>query len=195
MTFNDNAYQQFNEGQTYALYIPFGEYSGENFVEGSCEGYVTLLIKIVPEYLTWKGTSAGEDAEAWYNDANWKQSTKGELYIDQTGASDEDANGNDDVTAAFAPLHFTRITIPEGQTLELEDLKTEQHLLRIPEENSSKATEYIQYDMAVDKEGNNTIVTPYYINKVKAIYFKPEAQLRRQQLDVRHRPCGIRNDT
>ena len=36
--------------------------------------------------------------------------------------------------------------------------------------------------MAVDKEGNNTIVTPYYINKVKAIYFKPEAQLRRQQL-------------
>lgn len=61
-------------------------------------------------------------------------------------------------------------------------MKTEQHLLRIPEENSSKATEYIQYDMAVDKEGNNTIVTPYYINKVKAIYFKPEAQLRRQQL-------------
>lgn len=55
MTFNDNAYQQFNEGQTYALYIPFGEYDGENFVEGSCEGYATLLVKIVPEYLTWQG--------------------------------------------------------------------------------------------------------------------------------------------
>lgn len=182
MTFNDNAYQQFNEGQIYALYIPFGEYNGENFVEGSCEGYATLLIKIVPEYLTWQGTNTGENAEAWYNDANWYQSTKRELYIAQTGASDEDANGNDDVTAAFAPLHFTRITIPGGRTLELEDLKTEDHLLQIPEANSSKATEYIQYDMAVDKEGNNTIVTPYYINKVKAIYFKPEAKLRRQQL-------------
>lgn len=182
MTFNDNAYQQFNEGQTYALYIPFGEYDGENFVEGSCEGYATLLVKIVPEYLTWQGKNTGEDAEAWYNDENWKQSTKGELYIDQTGESDEDANGSDDVTAAaFAPLHFTRITIPGGQTLELEDLKTKDHLLQIPEANSSKATEYIQYDMAVDKDGNNTIVTPYYINKVKAIYFKPEAQLRRQQ--------------
>lgn len=182
MTFNDNAYQQFNEGQTYALYIPFGEYNDDGFVKGSCEGYATLLVKIVPEYLTWTGKNTSENAEAWYNDKNWKQSTKGELYIDQTGESDEDANGSDDVTAAaFAPLHFTRITIPGGQTLELEDLKTKDHLLQIPEANSSKATEYIQYDMAVDKDGNNTIVTPYYINKVKAIYFKPEAQLRRQQ--------------
>ena len=65
--------------------------------------------------------------------------------------------------------------------LELEGLETKDHLLQIPEANSSKATEYIQYDMAVDKDGDNTIVTPYYINKVKAIYFKPEAQLRRQQ--------------
>lgn len=182
MTFDENAYQKFNEGQTYALYIPFGEYKDEDFVDGSCEGYATLLVKIVPEYLTWQGTNTGENAEAWYNDKNWKQSTKGELYSDPKGTDVTDANGNDDVTAAFAPLHFTRITIPEGQTLELEDLETKQHLLQIPEENSSKATEYIQYDMAVDKEGNNTIVTPYYINKVKAIYFKPEAQLRRQQL-------------
>lgn len=181
MTFDEKAYQQFNEGQIYALYIPFGEYNDDGFVDGSCEGYATLLIKIVPEYLTWQGTHTSENAEAWYNDKNWKQSTKGELYIDPDGTNNTDANGNDDVTAAFAPLHFTRITIPGGRTLELEDLKTKDHLLQIPEANSSKATEYIQYDMAVDKDGNNTIVTPYYINKVKAIYFKPEAQLRRQQ--------------
>lgn len=182
MTFDDKAYTNFDEGQIYALYIPFGEYKDEAFVKGSCEGYATLLIKIVPEYLTWKGTNTGEDAEAWYNDANWHQSTKGELYIDPNGEDKTDANGNDaDLTAAFAPLHFTRITIPEKQMLELEGLETKDHLLQIPEANSSKATEYIQYDMAVDKDGDNTIVTPYYINKVKAIYFKPEAQLRRQQ--------------
>ena len=128
--------------------------------------------------MTWKGPNA----EVWYNDGNWHQSTKGELYIDPNGTNNADANGNDaDLTAAFAPLHFTRITIPEGQTLELEGLKTKDHLLQIPEANSSKATKYIQYDMAVDKDGDSTIVTPYYINKVKAIYFKPEAQLRRQQ--------------
>lgn len=77
MTFDDKAYTNFDEGQIYALYIPFGEYKDEAFVKGSCEGYATLLIKIVPEYLTWKGTNTGEDAEAWYNDANWHQSTKG----------------------------------------------------------------------------------------------------------------------
>lgn len=152
-------------------------------MDGSCEGYATLLVKIVPEYLTWKGTNTGENAEAWYNDKNWKQSTKGELYIDQTGASDEDANGNDDVTAAFAPLHFTRITIPEGQTLELEDLKEDKNLLQgIDTTSKTKATQYIQYDMAINKNDKGLIVAPYYINKVKAIYFKPEAQLRRQQL-------------
>ena len=182
MRFNQNAHESFAEGQIYALYVPFGEYKDEAFVEGSCEGYATLLIKIVPEYLTWQGPKDGEDTKAWYNDANWRRSTKGELYIDPKGESGEDANGNDaDLTAAFAPLHFTRVAIPKGQTLELEGLETKDHLLQIPEANSSKATGYIQYDMAVDKEGDNTIVTPYYINKVKAIYFKPEARLRRQQ--------------
>lgn len=182
MTFKGDAYKEFAEGQIYSLYIPFGEYKNGIFVEGSCEGYATLLIKIVPEYLTWTGKNTGEDAEAWYNDANWQQSTKGELYIDQTGANDGDANGNDDVTAAFAPLHFTRITIPGGQILELEDLKEDKNLLQgIDTTSETKATQYIQYDMAVDKKGDNTIVAPYYINKVKAIYFKPEAQLRRQQ--------------
>lgn len=181
MTFKGDAYEKFAEGQIYSLYIPFGEYKNGTFVAGSCEGYATLLIKIVPEYLTWTGKNIGEDAAAWYNDANWQQSTKGELYIDQTG-SDEDANGNDDVTAAFAPLHFTRITIPGGQTLELEDLKEDKNLLQgIDTTSETKATQYIQYDMAVDKKEDNTIVAPYYINKVKAIYFKPEAQLRRQQ--------------
>lgn len=181
MTFNKDAYKKFAEGQIYSLYIPFGEYKNGTFVEGSCEGYATLLIKIVPEYLTWRGTNTGEDAEAWYNDVNWYQSTRGELYIDPKGIDITDANGNDALTAAFAPLHFTRITIPEKQMLELEGLKTKDHLLQIPEANSSKATGYIQYDMAVDKDGDKTIVAPYYINKVKAIYFKPEAQLRRQQ--------------
>lgn len=180
MTFNEDAYKEFAEGQIYSLYIPFGEYKDGIFVKGSCEGYATLLVKIVPEYLTWQGTNTGE---AWYNDMNWHQSTKGELYIDPNGTDGTDANGKDLVTAAFAPLHFTRITIPGGQTLELEDLKEDKNLLQgIDTTSKTKATQYIQYDMAVNKNDKGLIVAPYYINKVKAIYFKPEAQLRRQQL-------------
>ena len=101
MTFEEGAYEKFAEGQIYSLYIPFGEYKNGTFVEGSCEGYATLLIKIVPEYLTWKGPNA----EVWYNDGNWHQSTKGELYIDPNGTNNADANGNDaDLTAAYPEM-------------------------------------------------------------------------------------------
>ena len=162
MTFNEDAYKEFAEGQIYSLYIPFGEYKDGIFVKGSCEGYATLLVKIVPEYLTWQGTNTGE---AWYNDMNWHQSTKGELYIDPNGTDGTDANGKDLVTAAFAPLHFTRITIPGGQTLELEDLKEDKNLLQgIDTTSKTKATQYIQYDMAVNKNDKGLIVAPYYIN-------------------------------
>lgn len=64
----------------------------------------------------------------------------------------------------------------------MEDLKEDKNLLQgIDTTSKTKATQYIQYDMAVNKNDKGLIVAPYYINKVKAIYFKPEAQLRRQQ--------------
>ena len=45
----------------------------------------------------------------------------------------------------------------------------------------TRPSQVFRYDMAVNKNDKGLIVAPYYINKVKAIYFKPEAQLRRQQ--------------
>ena len=76
----------------------------------------------------------------------------------------------------------------------MEDLKEDKNLLQgIDTTSKTKATQYIQYDMAVNKNDKGLIVAPYYINKVKAIYFKPEAQLRRQQFLTC--PCGIRDDT
>lgn len=157
-------YTQFAEGEIYTLYIPFGEYNGKTQVDGSCEGYALLPIKVVPEYLTWQGNES--ESNVWYNDGMWKQSTKGELFFDGNGETD--ANGTDDVTKAFAPLYFTKITIPEGKQLNLEEA--------IPNENE------IQYDMAVDQVGDNLQIVPYYINKVDEIYFKPGATLMNQHL-------------
>ena len=153
----------FAEGEIYTLYIPFGEYEGNTQVDGSCEGYAILPIKVVPAYLTWQGD---KETDAWYNDGNWHQSTKDELFFDEGGETD--ANGADDVTKAFAPLYFTKITIPENQQLNLET--------EIPDENE------IQYDMAVDLESDKLKVVPYYINKVDEIYFKPGATLMNQHL-------------
>ncbi|MBO5225802.1 MAG: T9SS type A sorting domain-containing protein [Parabacteroides sp.] len=164
----------FEEGKVYSLYVPFGEYdSSGNLIEDACEGYAVLQIKIVPEFLTWqKGCG-----DVWYNDSNWKQSTESELYKGNKG--NVDANGSDNVANAFAPLYFTKITIPGSQTLELENPEKKEDGLTLNISTDSN----IQYEMAVD---TNTVqkgykISPYYINKVSEIYFKPNAQLRHQQ--------------
>lgn len=174
--FHDKVAQYFKEGQDeYRLYIPFGEYSDEKVIDGSCGGYAELTLKIVPEYLTWKG-----DADAvWYNDNNWNQSTEADLYMGNKGQTD--ANGNDDVTNAFTPLYFTKITIPKEAVL---SLSQEDGGTLNP---GDKATANIQ-DMAVNNTGagNSIEVVPYYGNKVEQIYFKPGAKLVNQHyLDYR----------
>ena len=167
----------FKEGEAYSLYVPFGEYDQNgDFLPDACEGYAVLQIKIVPEFLTWQGTQSGNDTEVWYKDTNWKQSTEAELYKGNKGYVD--ANGSDDVAKAFTPLYFSKITIPVNQTLELENLSYQNNVLQGL--NTSKATENIQYEMAIDTVSGAYKVSPYYMNKVNEIYFKPGAQLRRQ---------------
>lgn len=195
----------FKEGEIYSLYIPFGEYdSSKDFIEGSCEGYAVLQIKVVPEYLTWKG----DGSDVWYNDDNWNQSTEGELYFDQglnVGTSTDDANGSDpDLTKAFAPLYFTKITINPKQDNDivtadqlnlLEETKTTYTITSDETTNTyellnfgnlgmniSNTTPNIEYDMAVDTIEKGIKVVPYYGNKVDQIYFKPEATMLNQHL-------------
>lgn len=171
VNFNDTS-GLFEEGKVYSLYVPFGEYdSNGKLIEDACEGYAVLQIKIVPEFLTWQKGSG----DVWYNDSNWKQSTESELYKGNKG--NVDANGSDNVANAFAPLYFTKITIPGSQTLELENLSYTDNVLQ----TTDKATANIQYEMAVDTVQGGYKISPYYINKVSEIYFKPNAQLRHQQ--------------
>lgn len=166
----------FHEGGTYQLRIPYVQYSNAGEILGNqCNGLASLYIKIVPEYLTWQGN---DDSQVWYNDENWNQSTKLDLYFDGYETTpDADANdGGDNVQDAFSPLYFSKITIPAD--------KPE---LTLSDPTISLAPEsLIQYDMAVDTVENATdndatlTVKPYYINKVDQIYFKPNASLYRQ---------------
>lgn len=180
----------FKEGEIYSLYIPFGEYDSNNeFIEGSCEGYAVLQIKVVPEYLTWKGSSSNN----WYDESEWNQSTEGELYFDQgatVGTSPKDANGTDaDLTKAYSPLYFTKVTVGGSNPLSLESKEVKD--LNVPFLNL-EAGYTIQYDMAVDTLKDIDLdqigvnerfkIAPYYINKVEQIYFKPEATMLNQHL-------------
>lgn len=178
LSFNDNAANHFQEGQEYTLMIPFGEYANAdalNPIEGSCEGYATLKIKIVPEYLTWKGEADG----VWYNDNNWNQSTKAELYMGDK--SNEDANGSDPITNAFSPLYFTKVTIAPGENGANGELKLDKAEYNDANGGLLEIKEDIKYDMAVNTDKDGALkVEPYYINKVNEIYFKPEATLMNQ---------------
>lgn len=183
MTFNNGAEQFFKEGHEYDLLVPFGEYENESapdVIEGSCEGYAHLFIKIVPEYLTWQGDGSG----VWYNDeSSWTISTKDELYN-----KDDVTNETEDVYS-FSPLYFTKITIPDGMELPLYDeasqnsIQNNQPLNFSSMEITSGTTSNIEYDMAVYSVdgGNSVSVKPYYGNLVSEIYFKPKALLKNQQ--------------
>ena len=179
----EKAKKYLQEGQRYELLIPFVQYDElDNPLASECDGLISLPVKIVPEYLTWKG----ESADNWYDESQWKQSTKKELYFngwDGTGA-DTDANGSDDVAKAFSPLYFTKITIPEGQELALESLNVSQITVGSNTydvlnswTSEGDGSDSIRYEMAVDANG---YIVPYYINKVEQIYFKPEATLMNQ---------------
>lgn len=171
---NQDATKLLHEGQSYELLIPFAQYDENNDILSSeCDGLASLPIKVVPEYLTWKG-----DADAvWYNDGNWNQSTEKELYMGDK--RETDVNGSDPIENAFAPLYFTKITIDpnkKGSSGELVLEKAtgdDKGFLSIS--STDKATENIQYDLAVTDD--NGTVSPYYINKVSEIYFKPKAKL------------------
>ncbi|WP_075555632.1 hypothetical protein [Parabacteroides timonensis] len=168
MTFNRDAATYLEEGETYRLYIPFGEYDDNVFVSNSCEGYAVLVIKVVPKYLTWDPKA---DNEVWYNDKNWYASTKDELYSTTLGETDTE-------TKQLAPLYFTKVTVLGKEKLSLDISQQANHVLQLTNEQKKQATKDIQYDMAVLNAGGE--ISPYYINKVSEIYLKPEATLMNQ---------------
>ena len=91
-TLDEDAKNILHEGQRYTLLIPFAQYAEDERLDSACDGLLRLPVKIVPEYLTWKGSTE----EDWYNDGKWNQSTKGELYFDgYENDENGDANGND----------------------------------------------------------------------------------------------------
>lgn len=174
---NATAKAQMQEGSLYTLLIPFVQYAGDTQLNSECDGTLELPVKVVPEYLTWKG-AADDD---WYDDKKWNQSREKELHMNKVG--DTDANGSDIVTNAFSPLYFTNITILGTDTLDAanRELKLDNTITKDDsQEGTLSITDNIKYDLAVaDKDGK---ITPYYIYNVDEIYFKPGATLLNQHL-------------
>ena len=174
---NATAKEQMQEGSSYTLLIPFVQFKGTEQLNSECDGTLELPVKVVPEYLTWKG-AADDD---WYDDKKWNQSREKELHINKVG--DTDANGSDDVTKAFSPLYFTNITILGTDTLDAEnrELQLDNTIVKDEsQEGTLSIDDNIKYDLAVAKSDGT--ITPYYIYNVEEVYFKPGATLLNQHL-------------
>lgn len=164
IVFNDDAKTVLLEGHQYDLFIPFIQYQGNSILTDECDGLISLPVKIVPEYLTWKG----DPTDLWQSDMeNWTISTSDELYQKVT---------NTKATPSYSPLYFTKITIPAGMELQLKAPVYKGNVLTW---DSADSDDLFRYDMAVNNtgEGNAIKVVPYYINDIEQIYFKPKATL------------------
>ena len=167
IAFNDDAKTVLLEGQQYELFIPFIQYQGNSLLTNECDGLISLPVKIVPKYLTWKGKAI----DLWQSDMkNWTISTSGELYNKVSNTAE---------TPSYSPLYFTRITIPAGKELQLKEPGYEGRVLK---SWTSEGDDNFRYDMAVNNTGDNEAiqVVPYYINGIEQIYFKPGATLLNQ---------------
>ncbi|MCD7848916.1 MAG: T9SS type A sorting domain-containing protein [Parabacteroides sp.] len=211
LQFNENALS-FKEGYEYMLEVPYAEdvrVTGTdedgNLIEvnKTLTGTFNVILKIVPEYVTWQGAADGN--HNWNNDDqdHWKRSTAAELY-DTDGTRAEKYNGGEDGTHydnAYTPMRFTNVIIQNEDAYsaypylyELE-VKDEESLpiLNMKTDNATigDATEYIEYDLAVDEKymkilfgdgcdnTNDDIYTcvRFYGNTCKDIYFKPQTAL------------------
>ena len=168
IVFNDDAKTVLLEGQQYELFIPFIQYQGNSLLTNECDGLISLPVKIVPEYLTWKG----EATDLWQSDMdNWTISTSEELYNKVSNANP---------TQSYSPLYFTKITIPAGKELQLNAPTYTNKVLTWDSANDKD--DVFRYDMAVNNTGKDEAieVVPYYINDIEQIYFKPGATLLNQ---------------
>ena len=134
----------FHEGYQYEVATNFFDEDDEalngNPDAKACIGDLFLMIKVVPEFVTWKSqklaTENGVDyySANWYNDGNWQRSLRSELYKDANvnnakqntptlgHPSGYDNNGEGSLNGltaesnpGFVPMKFTYVTMPSGE--------------------------------------------------------------------------------
>lgn len=184
----------FYEGYQYELHTVYYDSEDDDSgapATGACTDDLYLIIKVVPEYVTWNDgtvTTADNTNDNWSNDANWSRSSKAELYS-TTYQDNTDINASLTPTpATYVPMKFTYVTIPTGNVApKLINLTKATNGLY--NNIGSTATTNIQYDMMVKVEnecghsisGDIYDCEKFYSNICKEIYFKPSAELINQQ--------------
>ena len=145
----ENCKIDFKEGYQYEVATNFFDEDDEalngNPDARACIGDLFLMIKVVPEFVTWHSQYVDNDGRTtasntgyrsanWYNDDNWKRSTRAEMYKDanssnaqQNTPTEGHPNGYDDngegslsgltlgSNPGFVPMKFTYVILPSGE--------------------------------------------------------------------------------
>ena len=189
----------FHEGFAYRMFFQVKDAGDAT----ACEGNVEFLLKVVPEFVTWTGGSNTN----WNNDANWKRSTRTELYKGDKGSATNTAsaahtegyenNGEGALNtisttpATYVPMKFTYVTIPAGLRAPNLSNLTYDATTKVYGSMGTGATANIQYDLMVrytekacvdhSTAGNIYDCEKFYGNWAKELYLKPAAELLNQQ--------------
>lgn len=189
----------FHEGFAYRMFFQVKDADDLT----ACEGNVEFLLKVVPEFVTWTGGSNTN----WNNDANWKRSTRTELYKGDKGTATNTAsaahtegyenNGEGALSiisttpATYVPMKFTYVTIPAGLRAPNLSNLTYDATTKVYGSMGTGATANIQYDLMVrytektcvdhSTAGDIYDCEKFYGNWAKELYLKPAAELLNQQ--------------
>lgn len=168
------------EGYTYTFATYFEEKSrNSGEIYNTCYGSFNIEMKVVPEYLVWKGGAN----DNWNNDANWKRAKGSDLKITDGSYTDYADDELTETGNGFVPMLFSNVVMPEESRVELymtgyinggaawQENQKPQHI--------GDPTTYIQYDLMAyaDPETNDLTTQRYRVNICRDIHFAPDAQM------------------
>lgn len=168
------------EGYTYTFATYFEEKSrNSGEIYNTCYGSFNIEMKVVPEYLVWKGGAN----DNWNNDANWKRAKASDLKIKDNSYTDYAEDELTETGNGFVPMLFSNVVMPEESRVELymtgyinggaawQENQKPQHI--------GDPTTYIQYDLMAyaDPETNDLTTQRYRVNICRDIHFEQGAQM------------------
>ncbi len=180
------------EGYYYSMTVHFEEKNAEGeTISLPCYGSFPLIVKVVPEYVVWQGTS---DSYNWNDDSNWKRADSCDIQnVDGTYVT----NVQNTTDGGYVPMLFTKVVMPKDSKVQLymgayEDVNSTYTW----EEDADKPTEIypmtdnIEYDMMVydessgESEDATTQLTTkrYRVNLCDEIHLEEGAQLLHAEL-------------